>query len=76
MLEEAFVSKSILYIYQNVDEIKEKLPPKYTQKILQFLPKATPLIVCFHPIMDWCMTIIKIMSCKSDIKNPRIYWIQ
>jgi hypothetical protein len=35
MLEEAFVSKSILYIYQNVDEIKEKLPPKYTQKILQ-----------------------------------------
>jgi hypothetical protein len=31
---EAFVSKSVLYVYQNVDEIKEKLPPKNTQKII------------------------------------------
>jgi hypothetical protein len=26
----AFVSKFILYIYQNTKWIKEKLPPKYT----------------------------------------------
>jgi hypothetical protein len=29
---EAFVSKSILYVYKNVAGIKEKLSPKYTQK--------------------------------------------
>jgi hypothetical protein len=33
---EAFVSKSILYVYQNENETKEKLPPKTTQKIIHF----------------------------------------
>jgi hypothetical protein len=39
---EAFVSKSILYVYQNVDEIKEKLPQNIPKKSF-FLPNVAPL---------------------------------
>jgi len=34
---EAFISKFNLYVYKMLDEIKEKLPPNYTQKIVHFL---------------------------------------
>jgi hypothetical protein len=43
---EAFVLKSILYVYHNASEIKEKLPPKYTKIYLKrvhlFLFKTAP----------------------------------
>jgi hypothetical protein len=40
---EAFVSKSILYVYQNVEWNQGKNAPKYTPKKYIFLLKVAPL---------------------------------
>jgi hypothetical protein len=53
---EAFLLKSILYVIKMVDEIKEKLPPKYTQNEYIFFCLKWPPRSVLSLEGDWVTT--------------------
>jgi hypothetical protein len=67
----AFVSKSMLYVYQNIKWNQRKTTPKIYQNIplkkYICLPKVTLPIVCFHPLSTFVSNATNMLLLKKRI---------